>query len=197
MGWVCSVKLGLTPVPDQLRPTGPRRCHETAANPRNPHQLAIDERDRLLDGVTHDVTVTDPTGATHPVTLIQVAAGRYEGRFPMRHFGRHAVSGRHTLPAPSASEPAPPPRASKAQAVWPYPAELAGAAPDMGRLAAMAARTGGRADPEPATLVTPIPASAAREEPLWPAHPPWMIVLAVLDVLLRRVRLARTRQEFI
>ncbi len=158
---------------------------------------AIDERDRLLDGVTHDVSVVDPTGASHSVALTQVAAGRYEGRFPMRHFGRHAVQGRHTLPASSAGEPTPPPRTSSAEAVWPWPAELATAPPDLARLAAMAAETGGQADPTPETLVTPIPATASREQPLWPALPPWMIVLAVLDVLLRRVRLAPRRQEFI
>jgi hypothetical protein len=112
------------------------------------------------------------------------------------------VAGEHTLPAsspavPGASAEAPEVRTSRATAVWPYPAELAVRPPDLTRLAAMAAQTGGTADPAPEALVTPRPATAAREAPLWPALPPWMVVLAVLDVLLRRVRLARRRADFI
>jgi Ca-activated chloride channel family protein len=158
---------------------------------------AIDEGDQLLDGLAHAVTVTDPTGTTHPVTLTQVAAGRYEGRFAMRHFGPHRVAGQHTLPQASPASDAPEVRTSAATAVWPYPAELAVRPPDLTRLSDMAARTGGTADPAPETLVTPRPVTAGREAPLWPALPPWMVVLAVLDVVLRRVRLARSRPDFV
>jgi len=147
---------------------------------------AVDGDDRFVDGVTSEVTVTDPDGKERPLALTQVAAGRYEGQVPLTSFGPYTVRGKHT---PKQVEGTPEATyRSFATVAWPFPDEHLVGAPDLTALKALAAATGGVQNPTPATLFDVGDAKTESHVPLWPEPLPWALGFLVADVLLRRVR---------
>ncbi len=148
---------------------------------------AIDDEDRFIDGVTSEVIVTDPEGRELPLTLEQVAAGRYEGRLPLTSYGPYVVRGKHT-PRPAGDDGGASYR-SFATLAWPFPDEHLVGAPDLSALEALAAQTGGQKNPSPETLFDVGDAVTRSHVPLWPEPLPWALGFLVADVLLRRVRL--------
>lgn len=154
---------------------------------------AIDDDDRFIDGMRHAVTATGPDGEARPLELLQVAAGRYEGRLTMDAFGPWTVNGRHHAPGTPDDDPG---FESRATIVWPFPDEYRSPSPDLGEIAALAARTGGVEAPTAATLTAPIDGEILAEAPTWPRWLPWVLVLLVLDVTLRRIRFGGSAATF-
>jgi Mg-chelatase subunit ChlD len=144
---------------------------------------AIDDEDRFIDGVQSEVRVTDPAGVEHPVTLRQVAAGRYEGQLALGTYGPYTIRGTHRVAGSDATY------RSFSTLAWPYPDEHRGAAPDVSIFERMARTTGGSRDPEPAALFDVAGAHTERRVPRWPEPLPYALGALLLDVLLRRVRL--------
>jgi len=164
---------------------------------------AVDVDDRFLDGVRSEVTVVDPEGQEHALTLKQTAAGRYEGRLRLTRFGPYAIRGRHWVEGAEGEEGGGKTYRSFASVTWPFPAEHLAGAPDLGSVRALARATGGRRLPEPegavgspravpdalrAALFDPGEHQRERRRPLWPWPLYAVLPLLVLDLLLRRVR---------
>lgn len=154
---------------------------------------AIDDDDRFIDGMTHTVTATGPDGAARPLELAQVAAGRYEGSLRMDAFGPWTVTGRHRTPGAAEDDPG---FESRATIVWPFADEYRSPPPDLTEITALAARTGGQVDPTAATLTAPIEGEVLAEAPTWPRWLPWVLILLVLDVTLRRIRFGGSTATF-
>ncbi len=147
---------------------------------------AIDEADHFVDEVTSEVTVVDPDGKDHPLTLTQVAAGRYEGTMPLTSFGPYTVRGKHTPKrTPGAPEAT---YRSFATVAWPFPDEHLVGDPDLAAVEAIAAATHGVKNPTPAALFDVGDAKTESHVPMWPEPLPWALGFLVADVLLRRVR---------
>ncbi len=137
-------------------------------------------------GAQATATVTGPDGRRLEVPLDRTALDRFEAVVPASGGeGVYAVSarlerGREVLARGTAT------------ATRSYPPEYAAAAVDRGRLAATVAATGGVLDPDPASAFDPeglAPGAEARQ--LWPWLALLALVLATIDVGLRRLRLER------
>jgi Ca-activated chloride channel family protein len=145
---------------------------------------AVDEDDHFIDGLRSSVTVTGPDGRDRDITLSQSAPGRYEGQLALDAFGPWVVRGSHT--ADGAPDQV---HRSYAAVSWPFPTEHLLGEPDLTRVRALSAATGGVAMPSDAQLFDAEGRTVERREPRW--HLPLYLALALLllDVLLRRVRL--------
>jgi uncharacterized membrane protein len=150
---------------------------------------AVDQDDGFIDGLSSQVSVTDPGGGEHQVELVQVAAGRYEGKLPLAQYGAYTIHGTHT---PKAN-----PEAlfqSHGMVTWPFPTEHLVGAPDLGPVRELAAATGGQLAPADATLFDTEGKTTEKRLPQWPLPLYLALGLLLLDVLLRRVRFyGRTR----
>ena len=145
---------------------------------------AVDDADRFLDGLTSEVTITDPTGADHPLTLSQTAPGRYEGAMPLETFGPYTVRGRHApADAPDAVHQ------SYTALAWPFPSEHLLGEPDLSVIQGLSAATGGVVGPTNAQLFDTEARTTPMRSPRWPLPLYLALALVLLDVLLRRVRL--------
>lgn len=148
---------------------------------------AVDEEDRFIDGVTSEVTAIAPDGRELPITLSQVAAGRYEGKLELETYGPYVIKGRHT--PKRVGTDAPPTYRSFATIAWPFPDEHLLGDPDLSIFERLAALTGGSKNPEAKTLFEVGDAKTESRTPMWPEPLPWALGLLIADVLLRRVRL--------
>ena len=147
---------------------------------------AIDEEDRFIDDMRHEVIIRTPEGTEVPVTMTQIAAGRYEGRYRMTTFGVHSVSGTHEALSKPGIEGTP--LRSKSNITWPFPAEHGSQGVDLKDIKRLSDASGGVENPAFEKLLEPREGAVIRERPRWPDPLQWVLVLLVLDVMLRRVR---------
>jgi hypothetical protein len=150
---------------------------------------AVDDEDHFIEGLTSEVSVTDPKGNELPVTLVQTAAGRYEAQLKLKHYGPYTIKGTHTSPAaPDDSYQ------SYAALAWPFPAEHLLGDPDLTPVRRLATATGGVEAPSNAQLFDAGDETTEKRTPLW-SMPLYLVLgLLLLDVLLRRIRFyGRTR----
>ncbi len=147
---------------------------------------AIDEEDRFIDDMANEVVVRTPDGADVPISMTQIAAGRYEGRYRMKTFGAHSVVGKHAGAARvgvDATE-----LKSEANITWPFPDEHGSTGVNLTDVKRLSEASGGLENPPIETLLEPREGAVIRERPRWPDPLRWVLALLVLDVMLRRVR---------
>lgn len=144
---------------------------------------AVDDEDKFIDGLDSDVTVIDPTGKERPLELVQTAAGRYEGKLEVDHFGPYTIKGTHTPKA------APDKRhVSYAALAWPFPSEHLVGDPDLTPVEELAAATGGVKAPKIEALFDPGDAKKEKRVRMWAFPLYFALGLLLLDLLLRRIR---------
>jgi Mg-chelatase subunit ChlD len=147
---------------------------------------AIDSEDRFVNGLRVTAEVRDPGGRSTEVELSQTASGRYAGEVPAGVFGaweaRVEFADRETGEVVATG---------RASATYPYPDEHAlMARQDEALLQALAARTGGAMDPAPAAVFAETGRTTRHTRPVRTPLLQLALALFVLDVFLRRVRLA-------
>jgi uncharacterized membrane protein len=134
---------------------------------------------------TATAVLTTPEGDRHEVTLDRVALDRFEAVVDGGQEGVYAVS----AALRSGTEVL---HRATTTAIRSYSPEYAAVPPDEAALARLVERVGGRVDPEPATVFDRAgltPGTGARE--LWPLLGLLALLLAPVDVGLRRLRLER------
>jgi Ca-activated chloride channel family protein len=156
---------------------------------------AVGLDDRFQNGLDAWLTVTgpEPGGPARKVPMPQTAPGRYESDFPLGRYGSfllHAVLEKHgedenKKPAVVAE--------SFGHVDSPYPREYLALSPDVAALSEVAASTGGAVDPAPAAVFDPGREVVLYHEDLWPRLVGAAIAVFMLDLLVRRVRLAERR----
>ena len=136
----------------------------------------VDARGRFRNDLRPELELVRDDGSVQGVRLEQVAPGRYAGAAPLpleQGAGVRWRQGRTVLE----------------RALAPVPESERASAPDRALLRAIARRTGGRYEPDPAALADPAGRRVDRRQPLWP----WLAALALPlylgNLLLRRVRL--------
>ena len=142
----------------------------------------LDDRGRFVDGLTGQLTLSDPRGVSETSALFQSAPGRYEWTRELPGLGAYTL--RAVLSAP---DPASPQRLASGSVSHPFPTEYQppfAASPAV--LEAAARRTGGLV----LGLAQPrLPADGrtiSRPVPRWPALV-WLALLSyLLDVAIRR-----------
>jgi uncharacterized membrane protein len=146
---------------------------------------AIGADDRFVNGLTTDVTVLDPDrqGWTAHASLVQTAAGRYEGDVTLPRYGSYLLRATHRDDSGAVVAE------SQGAVSLPYPAELRTAPADTDLLARLRELTGGLDTPTVAQMLDPGDLSQPYRHELWPWVVLAMAALYVLDVALRRVRL--------
>ncbi len=151
---------------------------------------ALDADDRFLDGLQGQLDL-EPTDAAQPAggaaaALVQTAPGRYEGSLPLPGFGTFGLRALLRRGDRMVAR-------SRAQASQPYPAEYATVGSNAALLRAVAAATGGMAEPSLAQIWRPAPQPPTTRQALWP----WFVALALclflIDLWVRRVRLFEGR----
>jgi uncharacterized membrane protein/uncharacterized protein YegL len=130
---------------------------------------AVDERGHFLADVTGEVSVRDPQGRQKSVALARTAPGRFDGWWAAPEKGGHhaqivfkqhgEVVDRQALSASVG-----------------YPEEFLLRPPDEAKLRAIAQRTGGTFNPQPADILRDDRRTAPLERELWP----WLVGLALL-----------------
>ncbi|MFT4704700.1 MAG: Ca-activated chloride channel family protein [Bradymonadia bacterium] len=142
---------------------------------------ALDGDDRFISGLQSRIDVTTPSGETQPLTLRQVAAGRYEAELPLSEYGAYLLEAEHERDGREYA-------VSFGSLTWPYPDEFLAFEPDLRRVARAVDRTGGLWDPDDAALWDPGDELRERRRERWP----WLLFAAlgllVVDVFLRRIR---------
>jgi Mg-chelatase subunit ChlD len=150
---------------------------------------AIGDDDRFVNDLTSTVTLTGPMGAARrdrierETVLRQTAPGRYEARMPLETYGSFLLSAEHRRDGRLVAE-------SSAAASNPYPREYAELGADEPLLSELARATGGRFGATPAALFDAGDRTVEALEEAWPSLLLAALGLWVLDLFLRRIRLA-------
>jgi secreted protein with Ig-like and vWFA domain len=146
---------------------------------------AVGADDRFVSGLETTLQVIDPAHPEHPVEvpLPQTAAGRYEGELTLDRYGSFLLRAVHKRDGVTVAE-------SSGTLSLPYPREYLALPPDDGLLARVAEVTGGRVRPPAPALFDAGGEEVPWHRELWS----WALwaaaALLVIDVALRRVRLA-------
>ncbi|MDP6944026.1 MAG: VWA domain-containing protein, partial [Myxococcota bacterium] len=148
---------------------------------------AVDDADQFLDGLVSEVTITDPHGADHPLSLDQTAPGHYGGTMRLEAFGPYTIRGRHS----PADDPDALHRSYQAIA-WPFPTEHLLGEPNLAAIRDLSATTGGVEGPTNAQLLDTEGRTTPIRTPRWPLPLYLALALLLLDVMLRRIRLYGT-----
>ena len=148
---------------------------------------AVDERDRFVNGMQTRVQVDGPKGFRHELTLEQTAAGRYEARLALPHFGSYLLKATHLREGRAVGT-------TLGGLANPYPAELLHYGVQRELLHQAAQRTGGLDEVTPAQVL-----EARGEQVRFTRELALQLILAalglyLLDLFLRRVRLGRARE---
>jgi len=145
---------------------------------------ALDRADRFINGLESTLTAVDPRRPGRKVTvpLVQDAAGRYAGEFPLPFHGPLLLRASHRAGGKEIAR-------SVAAISAPYPEEYAHLVPDNRRLIRAAHLSGGKVDPDPPAIFAAEGQQVKHHKDLWPLVLMVLIGLFVLDVLLRRVRI--------
>jgi Ca-activated chloride channel family protein len=144
---------------------------------------AVDRNDRFIDGLESKVNVIGPKGTSSSLTLKQTAAGRYEGKLPLKEYGPYTIKGKHNPTANPTKT-----FESYSMVAWPFPSEHLVGEPNLTQVEDMAQMTSGRKAPTNARLFDNEGKEKEKHTPLW-AYPLYLILgLLILDLLLRRVR---------
>ncbi len=152
---------------------------------------AIGGDDRFQNGLDATLAVSGPAGETHKVPMPQTAPGRYEADFPLDQFGSFllhaslakAEDGRQGGKSVTLAE-------SFGHVTSSYPREYLALAPEVTTLARAAAATGGLVEPSPSAVFDPAGEVIRYHQDLWPRFVAVAIALFLVDLALRRVRLA-------
>lgn len=144
---------------------------------------AVDDEDKFIDGLDSEVTVTDPTGEQREITLVQTAAGRYEGKLEANHFGPYTIKGVHT-PKGSPDDR----HVSYAALAWPFPSEHLVGEPNLAAVQSLAQATGGVEKPSIKALFDPGDATKEKRVRMWTIPLYAALALLILDLMLRRIR---------
>ncbi len=146
---------------------------------------AVRDDDGFDDGLDVEAFVRGPWPSTaeRSVMLRQVGPGRYEATLPVPGYGSYTVRGVHRRDGAVVGT-------SRGRLVHPYPLEYARMAPDTEVLTALARVTGGVVDPAPSAMFDSGGETVRHDEPAWRWPAGAAVALLLIDLLLRRVRLA-------
>jgi Ca-activated chloride channel homolog len=125
--------------------------------------------------------------ATRVVPMRQTAPGRYEATFPLDRYGSFLLHARHSRVTEDGQIT--PVAVSYGHVSNPYPLEYKSFEPDRKKLERAAVITGGTRDPAPAAFFDPAGEEVKFHEDLWPRFVGAAILVALLDLLVRRVRI--------
>ncbi len=128
-----------------------------------------------------------PSEDERPIAMHAVAPGRYEASFELDQYGSFLLSATHSRVDESGQEQIV--AVSSGQVAEPYPGEYSHLEPNRRLLSRVASVTGGVADAAPQAYFAARGEKTPFDEPLWPKLVLVAIACALLDLLLRRVRL--------
>jgi hypothetical protein len=121
----------------------------------------------------------------------QTAPGRYEADFPLERFGSFLLhaSLEKSVEGGAGAKKSAQVAESFGHVTNPYPREYLALAPDLVTLSRTAQLTGGRMDPDPATVFDPAGESIRYHEDLWSRFIGAALAVYLFDLLVRRVRI--------
>jgi Ca-activated chloride channel homolog len=147
---------------------------------------AVSADDRFVSGLASTLEVIDPAHPAAPrkVAMAQTAPGRYEATFALDRYGAFLLRAEHRRDGTLVAE-------STGAVSLPYAREYLALPPDAALLTRVSSRTRGKSDPPATALFDPLDESVPFHRELWP----WCLwaaaALLLVDVALRRIRLAR------
>lgn len=150
---------------------------------------AFTKDERFDNGWESQVTLkrVGSNAADKPVTMSQIAPGRYQADLEMDGFGSFLLRATHNRRGKDGSLT--PVGVSYAHVSHPYPLEYARFEPDLDRLSRAALAGGGKVDPDPKALFDPAGEHIRQHRGLYDKFVMAALVAFLLDLLMRRVRL--------
>lgn len=153
---------------------------------------ALDEDGNYLNGLALDATLVRPGLESEPITLSQVAPGRYEGRFEPDEAGAYFVRVAGAEDAEGETSDAQAALAQTTGWVLAYSPEYSARQGDPSYLSFLAGLTGGAVVEEPADIFAHNLSIDNTTQPVWP----WLLLAAVVllpfDIAVRRLVITRS-----